>query len=144
MRRSRNSQGLRQSAGRRQSGHVGLIALGLLLVTAAAAITLARIYHLGVPAAAVAILGGLPGLYLAWIPIREATHDAVGEGNLAQIGDQLATVVDKQVPVPDDAIRDLHAAVTRDLPGPEETMARSFRSAHALAGRRSGLGRRVG
>src|SRR4029077_9580714 len=101
--------------------HVGLIALGLLIVTAAAAITLARIYHLGVPAAAGAIRGGLPGLYLAWIPIKEARHDAVGEGNLVQIADRLATAAGKQVPVPDDAIRDLHAAVPRDLPGPEET-----------------------
>lgn len=133
--RSRNGQGhWRQTASRRQSGHVGLAALGLLLVTAAAAIALARIYHLGVAAAAVTILGGLPGLYLAWIPIRQARHDAVGEGNLAQIAGQLATVVGKQVPVPDDAIRDLRAAVTRDLPGPEETWpARFGLPAHWLA-----------
>ena len=125
--KSRNGQGhWRRAAGRRQSGHVGLVALGLLLLTAAAAIILALIYHLGIAATGVTILGGLPGLYLAWIPIREARHDAAGEGNLAQIADQLATVAGKQVPVSGDAIRDLHAAVTRDLPGPEETWPARF------------------
>ena len=85
-----------QTVGRRQGGHVGLAALGLLLLTAAATLILARIYHLGVPAAAVAILGGLPGLYLAWIPIRDARHDAVPGEGLAEIADQLAVVVGKQ------------------------------------------------
>jgi len=111
---------------RSRNGHVGLVALSLFLLTVAAAIALALIYHLGVPAVGVAILGGLPGLYLTWISLREARRGAVGEGNPARIAGQPATGAGKQVPVPDDEISGLYAAVTRGLPGPEETWPARF------------------
>src|SRR5690348_4505213 len=76
-----------KGAGRRRARRTGVAALALLCATAAAALVLARHYHLGVPATLVAILGGLPGLYLAWAAYRVA--QAVGP-SLTEIADGLA------------------------------------------------------
>src|SRR5450432_3593622 len=67
------------------SRHTGAIAAALLLGTAAAALILARSFDLGVAAVVVAILGGLPGLYLSWVGYRGAGR---GAGlSLAKVGD---------------------------------------------------------
>jgi hypothetical protein len=73
-----------------------MVALALLFGTAAAAIILARVYHLGVAAALVAILLGLPGLYLAWVGIKDARRDAVRGESLPKAADQLAVAVREQ------------------------------------------------
>jgi NACHT domain len=74
---------------------VGVGALVLLCVTAAAALILAQRYHLGVPAIAVSILGGLPGLFLAWAAISSGPG-AAGSLDLATVADQLALAVGGQ------------------------------------------------
>jgi hypothetical protein len=71
------------------------VALALLGVTAAVALILAHRYHLGAAAIVVGILGGLPGLYLAWAALP-GTADAVGSLDLATLADQLAVAVGKQ------------------------------------------------
>jgi hypothetical protein len=76
------------------SRRTGVMALALLVGTAAAALVLARSFHLGVAAAVVAILGGLPGLYLSWAGYRGAGG---GEGlSLATVADELAVAVGAQ------------------------------------------------
>ena len=86
----------RGSVGRHQVRHTGLAALALLSVTVVAALVLARLSRLGVAAVAVTIIGGLPALYLAWVPIRDARRDAGRGENLAEVADQLADAVDHQ------------------------------------------------
>lgn len=78
-------------AGRRTGG----TALALLCVSGTAALLLARIFHLGVAATFVAILGGLPGLYLAWAAYRDS-QAASGTEDVAVVADQLALVVREQ------------------------------------------------
>jgi len=43
----------------------------------------------------VAILGGLPGLYLAWAAYRDA-HDEASKTTLSEIADQLAIAIGAQ------------------------------------------------
>jgi len=68
------------------TGHAGLkrarvTALAVLIVTALAAVLLAVLSHLAWPPVAVAILGTLPALYLAWLAVpgvvRSPEHAAV-------------------------------------------------------------------
>src|ERR1017187_5411119 len=68
----------------------GVAALALLCAAVVSALVLARIYHLGVPATSVAILVGLPGLYLGWVSVRVAQRDADEAGGLAEVADGLA------------------------------------------------------
>jgi NACHT domain len=79
-----------QRGGRR----TGAMALALLFGTTAAALILARRYNLGVPAILVGILGGLPGLYLAWAAFRDSQAPHVL--GLAEVADQLAAAVREQ------------------------------------------------
>jgi hypothetical protein len=76
-------------AGRGGARRTGAVALALLCGTTVAALVLALSYHLGVAAMFVAILGGLPGLYLAWASYRDAQREADKAG-LAEIADELA------------------------------------------------------
>jgi hypothetical protein len=61
---------------------------------------LAGVYHLGVAATLVAVLGGLPGLYLVWAAYRDdrrAEAGAVtGPADLADVADELAVAVRAQ------------------------------------------------
>ena len=74
---------------------VGVVALVLLGVTLALALTLARQYHLGVAAILVGILGGLPGLYLAWAAVSSGPGGA-GLLDLTAVADLLAAAVGEQ------------------------------------------------
>jgi len=82
-------------AGRNRARRTGTVAGCLLVVTVALALLLARIYHLGLAATLVAILGGLPGLYLAWAAYRDA-HDEASKTTLSEIADQLAIAIGAQ------------------------------------------------
>ena len=75
--------------------HAGVVAVVLLGVTAATALVLAHQYQLGVAAILVGILGGLPGLYLAWAAISSSPGGA-GSLDLATVADQLAATVGEQ------------------------------------------------
>jgi NACHT domain len=80
-----------RSAGRRRARRTGVAALALLCATTVTALILARHYHLDVAATLVAILGGLPTLYLTWAAYRVAQRDAGKEGpGLTEIADGLA------------------------------------------------------
>ena len=59
----------RKPAGRAGTRRAGVTALAVLLVTAALAVLLTVRYHLAWPPVAVAILGTLPALYLAWLAV---------------------------------------------------------------------------
>lgn len=56
----------------------GVRALGLLGAAAGSSVLLAWQFHLGVPAIAIGILGGLPGLYLAWAAVRDDAREGSG------------------------------------------------------------------
>jgi predicted NACHT family NTPase len=79
-----------KGAGWSRARRTGAAALGLLCATTVTALVLARSYHLGVAATLVAILGGLPGLYLGWVSYRDAQHDADEARSLEEIADGLA------------------------------------------------------
>jgi NACHT domain len=73
--------------------------LSLLAVTATAALVLARGYHLGVAATVVALLGGIPALYLTWATYRDDRAEAeagLGKPDLGGVADELATAVRAQ------------------------------------------------
>jgi hypothetical protein len=78
----------------------GVIALFVLAGTAAAALVLARGYHLGVAATAVAIIIGLPALFVAWVSYgatqQAATGAAITKTTLAAAADELARAVRDQ------------------------------------------------
>ena len=78
--------------GRRRARRTGAVALALLCGTGAAALVLAYHYHLGLAATLVAILGGLPGLYLTWSAYRDDRRDADRDARLSlpEVGDELA------------------------------------------------------
>ena len=61
---------------RRRARRTGIRASSLLALTATAALVLALSYHLGVAATVVALLGGIPGLYLASAAYRDDLADA--------------------------------------------------------------------
>jgi hypothetical protein len=84
-----------QTAHRGTRRRIGVVAVVLLCITAAAALILAHRYHLGVAAILVGILGGLPGLYLSWAAIS-ASSDSSGPPDLAAVADQLAAAVRNQ------------------------------------------------
>jgi hypothetical protein len=67
----------------------------ILCVTAAAALILAHRYHLGTAAILVGILGGLPGLYMAWAAFPLGPGGA-SSPDLATVADQLAAAVGEQ------------------------------------------------
>src|SRR5689334_6976866 len=70
----------RGSAGPAGKRRAGVTALVLLAVTAALAVLLAAVFHLGVAAAVVAILGVLatgPGAYLAWAALPSTVKPPV-------------------------------------------------------------------
>jgi hypothetical protein len=71
-----------------------VVALALLLVTTVIALILARRYHLGVAAVTVGILGGFPGLYLAWASYRDVGGGKVP--SLRKVADELAVAVGAQ------------------------------------------------
>ncbi len=75
MRAAKHSSGRAPLAGRRRASRTGVVASALLCATAAAALVLAHAYHLGEAATLVAILGGLPALYLAWAGYRDDRRD---------------------------------------------------------------------
>lgn len=78
----------------------GVIALFVLAGAVSAALMLARIYHLGVAGTGVAILIGLPSLFVAWMSFSASQHapaDAtIGQGSLAAAADELAKAVRDQ------------------------------------------------
>src|SRR6266704_2580837 len=79
-----------KGGGRRRMRRPGAIVLILLFGGAALALALTLRYHLGVPGVVgvvVALLLGLPGLYLGWVPLKEARPS---DRSLAQIADGLA------------------------------------------------------
>ncbi len=82
-------------SGRRRARRTGVIALAWLFGTGAATLVLVREYHLDGAATLVAILGGLPGLYLAWETYRYG-QVADEARTLAGVADELASAVRKQ------------------------------------------------
>jgi hypothetical protein len=78
MNRWRN-RGWRTAATRGRGRRTGLRALGLLGSAAGGSVLLAWRFHLGVPAVVVGILGGLPGLYLAWAAVRDDSRPGSGD-----------------------------------------------------------------
>jgi hypothetical protein len=84
----------------RQSNSV--VGLALLCTTAVVALVLAWHYHLGVPATTIGIIGGVPGLYFAWVALRD------GKGtSLVAIADQLAAELRSQW-LKEDEVRQLN------------------------------------
>jgi hypothetical protein len=84
---------------RRRARRTGITALSLLVLTASAAVVLARGYRLGVAATVVALLGGIPGLYLMWAAYRDDRAEAeigFGKPDLAAAADELAVAVRSQ------------------------------------------------
>jgi hypothetical protein len=77
------------------SRRTGQITAALLLGTTVTVLILASVYHLGVPATIVAVVVGLPGLWLAWVPYRDQRKTA-RETNLRELSDQLAMAVTRQ------------------------------------------------
>jgi hypothetical protein len=77
----------------------GITSLCLLAATVTATVVLARGYHLGVAAALVGLVGGIPGLYLMWAAYRDdraesqATAASMG---LVEVADELAVAVRAQ------------------------------------------------
>ena len=94
----KRSSGRAPPADRHRARRTGAAVLALLCATAVAALWVAQNYHLGVAAAMVTILVGLPALYLAWSTYRDAGGDAaIGAGlSLAKIADELARSVRSQ------------------------------------------------
>lgn len=87
----------RQPGGWRRARRTGITALALVAATVTASLVLARGYHLGVAAIVIAILGGIPGLYLTWAAYRDDRVDAGGEQmGLASVADELAGAVRAQ------------------------------------------------
>src|SRR5690242_19176216 len=78
-------------SGKRRPGAVTIV---LLIVTAALALALTLIFHLGIPGTVVTIVLGLPGLYLGWVSLQEARLPRAE--NLAQIADGLAGLLRSQ------------------------------------------------
>jgi len=72
-----------------------VVALVLMVVTAAAALILARLYHLGVAAILVGIILGVPSLYLGWVSVRDSQATS-GPAELAGVADELAAAVREQ------------------------------------------------
>lgn len=81
-----------EDGGRRRARRTGMAALTLLFASTAATLALARHYHLDVAAAAVAIVTGLPALYLGWMSYRDSRRDAdkAAGQSLADIAKELA------------------------------------------------------
>ena len=92
---ARRGASLIQSRARR----TGITSLCLLAATATATVVLARGYHLGVAAALVGLVGGIPGLYLMWAAYRDdrAESQAAAESiGLVEVADELAVAVRAQ------------------------------------------------
>jgi NACHT domain len=88
--------GVGQSAAQRTSRRTGITALLLLTVTVTVTLVLARGYHLGIAAALVALLGGIPSLYLAWATYRDDRAEAqAGDEriSLTEVADEIAVAV---------------------------------------------------
>lgn len=64
-----------------------------MCLSAAVALALAGVYHLGVAATVAGLMGGLPGLYLAWAAVR-GVEEPVREP--ARLADDLAELVGRQ------------------------------------------------
>jgi len=86
--------GVGQSAVQRTARRTGIIALLLLTVTVTVTLLLARGYHLGVAAALVALVGGVPSLYLASATYRDDRAEAGNERKgLSEVADEIAVAV---------------------------------------------------
>jgi len=97
MRRDQSAGRARQGRQRARRLSTGALALLLLGVTSAASLWLAEFSHLGVPAVTVTILGGIPGLYLAWAALKtERRREAHNNLNLSEVADHLASAVRDQ------------------------------------------------
>ena len=96
MKGARETGNVRSSADQKKSRRTGRITAVILLGTTTATIILARVYHLGVASTVVAILLGLPGLWLAWVSYRNDGHETSTGPNLTALADQLAISVDNQ------------------------------------------------
>jgi hypothetical protein len=77
-------------------GRTGAITAVLLLVTTAAVLILALVYHLGLAATAVAVLVGLPALWMAWVPYHEDQRKRAQVLTLDEAADQLAAATRAQ------------------------------------------------
>src|SRR5215471_3202490 len=75
--RNRSPSGRPRRKGARRAG---MTALALLAGTVALAVLSAVLFHLGVAAVVVAILGSLPALYLAWAALPGAIASPGGAG----------------------------------------------------------------
>jgi hypothetical protein len=93
--RNRARWGTRQSRIQRRARRTGITALALLATTMAGALVLARGYRLGIAATLVALLGGIPGLYLMWAAYRDDRAEAVDAESLdlEKVADELARSV---------------------------------------------------
>lgn len=69
-------------------------ALAVLCISTGISLTLGDKFHLGLAAISVGIVGGLPGLYLAWAVVRG--NEDLSITNLAGLADQLAALVRQQ------------------------------------------------
>ena len=77
--------------GKRQPGSVAIV---LLIVTAALALALTLLFHLGIPGTVITFVLGLPALYLAAVSLQEARRPHAQ--SLAQIADELAGLLRSQ------------------------------------------------
>jgi hypothetical protein len=77
-----------------RSRRTGWLAAALLAATAVSALILARFYHQ--VAALVAVVGGLPGLYLAWAAYRANRQESASKVALVDLADQLAVATAAQ------------------------------------------------
>jgi hypothetical protein len=91
-------RGGRQLPTRHPARQTGTTALLLLSATTVTTVVLARGYHLGVAATLTALLGGIPGLYLAWAAYRDDRIEAQAANSqrLEEIADELAVAVRAQ------------------------------------------------
>jgi NACHT domain len=86
-------RGARRSRATRRTGVITVV---LLFATTAAVLVLALVYHLGVPATLVAVLIGVPALWLAWIPYRDSQRRSAEVTTLGEVADQFAAALGAQ------------------------------------------------
>ena len=96
--RGRKGKSAYQLAARSQVRRTGLVTLGVLVVTLALALAIARAWRLGVAGTAVTVLvaGGGPALlYVTWATFRDSALKTPQPG-LAELADQLAVAMGRQ------------------------------------------------
>jgi hypothetical protein len=118
----------RINSGRMTARRAGRTAVGLVATTAAAAVLLAYRFHLGIAAVVIAVIGGIPGLYLAWAALPNSPdeqedlneHKAL-HGKLSRLWDPVDLGVHRVIgggPLPP-YIRRSHDFLLQAVLGPE-------------------------